>query len=42
MAGAQIMGMLLDMKYLVREDEGVWSELKDVNWEMFWEELSHQ
>ena len=30
------------MKYLVWEGEGVWSQSKVVNWEMSWEELSHQ
>ena len=41
---AQILGqyVTIDMKYLVREGEGVWSQSKVVSWEMSWEELSHQ
>ena len=34
--------MLLEMRYLVWEGEGVWSQLEVVNWEMSWEDLSHQ
>ena len=30
------------MKYLVREGEGVWSQLEVVGWEMFLKEMSHQ
>ena len=33
---------LLDIKYLMREGEGVWSQSEVVNWEMSRDELSHQ
>ena len=34
--------LLSEIKYLVWEGEGVWSQLEVVCWEMSWEELSHQ
>ena len=34
--------MLLDIKYLVREGEEVWSELKVGGCKMSWKALSHR